>query len=376
LYLILEQEGETMRNFKYLLFILVCMACVMPTKVSACTGIQVQATDGSVVFARTMEFGTPLKSNILFVPRAQNWISQAPNNSDGMTWQNQYAFLGVNAFNKKFFIDGVNEKGLYIGCFWFPGNAKYQEESENTANIVTPQMLATLVLGSCATIEDVQKKISEITLVGVEFKELNMVLPLHWVVMDSTGKGLAIEPIGGNVVVKENPVGVFTNSPTFSWHLQNLSNYINLTPSNSQPLKIDEFIINGIGQGTGLLGIPGDLTPPSRFVRAALYRNAAEKVDTTDSAINQAFLLINNISIVKGIARETSSNGKTSYDHTQWTAVYDLKRHRCYFRSYNNQDINMVQLDKLPLDGDQVLSIPLWDTKPDFNDATGKAAPL
>lgn len=364
-----------MRNSKRFLVLFCCAIFISSAAIAhACTGVKIQSTDGAVTFARTLEFGTSLNSNILFIPREQSWVSPAPDGTDGMTWQNKYAFLGPNSFGEKVFLDGLNEKGLYLGAFWFPKIANYPKITGGApANIIAPQAFGSLILGTCATLDDVRKKISEITLVGVTFEKMGMVLPMHWIVMDNTGKSIVIEPIDGKIVVTDNPVNVFTNSPPFTWHLQNLSNYMNLTSKNCDSKKIRDYTVNSIGEGSGMLGLPGDFTPPSRFVRIALLSNAVDPIATVDDAINQAFMLISNISIVKGLAKTVNPNGSISVDYTQWTAVYDLKRHRCYFKTYDNQDVRMVQLDKLPLDGKQVLTIPMWDSKPEYKDITGQA---
>ncbi|SIN79020.1 linear amide C-N hydrolase [Halodesulfovibrio marinisediminis] len=341
---------------------------------NACTGIKVQSKDGATMFARTLEFNTPFKSNIMFVPKGQTWTSQAPNNQKGMTWKNQYAFLGPNGFDERMFFGGINEKGLYIGGFWFPQHAEYPTPTANdTTKIVEPVLVTALILGTCGTLEDVQKKIDEVQIAGVKYEKLGMIPPMHWIVIDSKGNAIVIEPLNGKITITQNPVGVITNSPQFTWHLQNLSNYMNVTADNCTRQKINDFTATPIGAGSGMLGLPGDFTPPSRFVRAALYSNAATPVQTADEALNLAFMLISNISIAKGLVRTNEQNGTQSTDYTQWTAVYDLQRRRCYFKTYDNQEIRVVHLDNLPKDGKKTLSIPMWDTKPEYKDMTEQA---
>lgn len=364
-----------MQNLTRFLVLICCTVWISNIATAqACTGIRVQSTDGAVTFARTLDFRAPIKSNLLFVPRGQTWTSPAPNDKKGMTWQNKYAFLGPNGFDEKLFLGGINENGLYIGAFWFPQLAEYQKATdEEIAKIVAPSTFSALLLGTCATLEDVRNRVAQIKLVGVIYEKLGMIPPVHWYAMDSNGKALVIEPIGGEVVITENPVGVFTNAPQFLWHLQNLSNYMNLTSANCNPKKIHNYTATSIGLGAGMLGLPGDFTPPSRFVRAALLSNAADPVKTVDEAVNQGFMLISNISIAKGLVKTVDQDGSPSVDYTQWTAVYDLKRRRCYFKTYDNQNVRVVHLDKLPHDGKQILTIPMWDSKPEYKDMTEQA---
>jgi len=361
-----------MRKILYCLTVMFCAAsCIIITETAnACTGIEIQSADGAVMYARTLEFGVPLKSNVMFIPKDQEWTSPAPDNKKGMTWKNTYAFLGPSAMNKRLFIGGINEKGLYIGVFWFPNMAEYAKPSgTDTSRMVAPADIAPLILGTCGTLKDVESTFEKIEVVGVKNEELGMIPPMHWIVVDSEGNSIVIEPLAGEIVIAKNPVGVFTNSPEFLWHLQNLSNYINLSAENVPSQKIKDYTAVAAGEGTGMLGLPGDYTPPSRFIRAALLRNAVEPVKTSDEALNQALMLISNVSIVKGLAR----NGSEVADYTQWTGIYDLQQKRFYFRTYNNQDIRVVHLDKLIKEQKSVVSIPMWDVKPTYSDVTDQA---
>lgn len=358
-----------MQNIPRYLYALLCaILCLTITGVAnACTGIQVQATDGAVMFARTLEFGTPLKSNIMFVPTDQSWASSTPDNKKGKTWNNTYAFLGTNILDERIFIDGINEKGLYVGGFWFPNMANYAKPvGEATSRMMAPVDVVSFLLGTCSTLKGVEKAFENIEIVGVKNEQLGIIPPMHWIVIDNAGNAIIIEPLAGEIVIAKNPVGVFTNSPQFLWHLQNLSNYINLSAENISSKKFKEYTATATGEGTGMMGIPGDYTPPSRFVRAALLRNAATPAKTADEALNQAFMLISNVSIAKGIAR----NGLKIADYTQWTAVYDLQQKRCYFRTYMNQDIRVVHLDTLLEKKDKIVSIPMWDVPPSYKDIT------
>lgn len=340
----------------------------------ACTGLRVMALDKSAIFARTMEFATPLESDILFVPRNQNWKSQAPDGKDGMVWKNTYAFVGPNALGDEILVEGMNEKGLYIGAFWFPNVAEYQKTTPaDNPKTVAPTLFAALALGMCATVQDVKENLQHIKLAAVMFDKMGEVPPLHWYAMDSTGKAIVIEPVNGEIVVMDNPVGVFTNAPPFGWHLQNLANYVNLRPTNAKAEKLGEQTVSQIGQGSGMLGIPGDFTPPSRFVRAALLSNTAKPVKTADEAVNLALTLISNITISKGTVIEDVKDGKNALNYTQWVTVYDLSQKRLYFRTYGNQNIRMITPEELPLDGKKKLLIPMCNVKPEYHNVTNQA---
>jgi len=122
-----------------------------------------------------------------------------------------------------------------------------------------------------------------------------------------------------------------------------------------------------------MLSIPGDFTPPSRFVRAALLANAVEPVDDADEAINLVWNLISNITILIGAVREQGKDGIVGFDYTQWATAYDLSRNSLYFRTYYNHNVNVVHLEKLPLNSKKILFIPMYNVKPSYKDVTDQA---
>ena len=337
--------------------------------------MRVMAKDGSVAFARSLEFGFPTNTNILVAPRGMQWTSSAPNDNKGMQWTSKYAFIGPDAFEMKAPLEGMNEKGLYIGGFWMTkGESKYP--SVNPADFpktISQVDLCAWALGNYATVDEVKENLPKLQLAGVMLKAMHTYALAHWYMMDATGKAIVIEAIDGKVRFTDNPVGVFTNAPYFEWHLDNLRNYINLRPQNVEPFKLGEYTVRPLGEGTGLLGMPGDLTPPSRFVRAAFYANTALKPADADGAVTLGMNLIANFSIPHGVSIAIGSDGKPGYDYTQWTTVYDFSRKALYFRTYINQDYKVVHFNQLPLDGDKTLSIPLWGVKAKYEDVSKQA---
>lgn len=355
-------------------FFMLGLLSLAPTSANACTGIRVKALDGSLVFTRTMEFASDLQSNLMFVPRGLSWQGATPGGKPGMKWKNRYAYIGPNLFDQRVLVEGMNEKGLYVGGFWFPGEAEYQTVTpDDFAQSISPADFANWVLGNFSSINDIKKNISSIKIAGVVLEALGMIPPVHWTVMDAEGNTLAIEPIKGEIQITENLVGVFTNSPSFGWHLTNLRNYVNLGRDNAKPELLGKQKVSPLGLGSGMLGIPGDFTPPSRFVRAALLANAAEPVANADEAVNLAWNLISNITIPIGAARGMTAHEKVEFDYTQWVTVYDLSRQSLYFRTYYSHDVRVVHLKNLPLGGKKILFIPMSNVKPTYKDVSGLA---
>ncbi len=349
---------------------LVLLAWAWPAP--ACTGITIRAGDGSVIFARTLEFAVDIRSEVIVVPRGRDHVGSTPAGRPGLRWRSRYASVGMNAFGQPLLVDGLNERGLHVGVFYFPGFAGYQAiAAADEVRAVAPHELAGFLLGTCADAGEAVEAARGVRVGPVVFKEFGFVLPVHFIVTDASGRSMVLEHVGGELKVHRNPLGVLTNSPTFDWHMTNLSNYVNLTVSDVPPLDVAGKEFKALGQGAGLLGLPGDFTPPSRFVRAVAFSRSALPADTAREGVLQAFHILNQFDIPKGAARSVE-NGKPVADYTLWTAASDLKNLRYYFRTFDNSRIRMIELKSLDLDAKDVKTIPIRGAER-FEDVTGTA---
>lgn len=322
--------------------------------IDACTGIKLTAKDGSSVEGRTLEFGIPVHITTVVVPRNYDFQGTTPKGA-GLAYKSKYAAVGCMAFTDVAILDGLNEKGLGVGTFYFPTFAKYSPTtSENQAQSLSPVEFPNWLLTQFATVEEVKAALSSVVIAPTVVKAWgNQPAPFHYIVFDKSGKGLVIEPIDGKLVVHDNPLGTFTNSPEFTWHMTNLRNFINLSAYNVDSLTLHGVQLDAFGQGSGMVGMPGDFTPPSRFVRAAIYSTAATPSKNADEAVLQAFHLLNNFDIPIGVAREKTGDSYAS-DFTQFTCVRDPQSLKYYFKSYDNQAISAIDLSKFDLDAKAV----------------------
>ncbi len=343
------------------LAVLVCslfLAKVAP----ACTGIRLTAEDGTVVYARTLEFSLNLDSNVIMVPRGYARTGTTPQGENGLKWTSKYASLGANGVGMPVVFDGVNEKGLAVGLFYFPTTAGYMKyHAAEASKTIAPWEVGSWILENFATVEEVKQNIGRIAVAEVVFKGWGFVPPTHYVVHDASGKSIVIEYIEGILHVHDNVLGVMTNSPAFDWHMTNLRNYVNFSLVNVPPVKVGSITLTGLGQGTGMLGMPGDFTPPSRFVRAVAYSTSVLPSKTGEEAVLQAFHILNNFDIPKGTAREEQkdAHGNVIADYTIWTSASDLKARRYYFRTHENSQIRSVDLMKLPLDAKSITTFSM-----------------
>ncbi len=346
------------------------------TTADACTGIRLKAKDGTVVHARTLEFAVDLKSNVVIIPRNYQRSGTTPDGKKGMQWKTKYATIGANGVELPYIFDGLNEKGLAVGTFYFPGTAKYMPYSDAVASkTIAPWEFGSWVLENFATVDEVRKNIDKVVVPSVVLKAWGFAPPVHYVVHDASGKSIVIEFVNGKPVIYDNPLGAMANSPTFDWHMTNLRNYINVSLKPVKELKVGGVVLKPFGMGAGMHGVPGDFTPPSRFVRAALFSHAVFQPKTGDDAVLEAFHILNNFDIPRGTVREEKKDehGNVEADYTVWTSANDLKRKRFYFRTYNDSRIRMVDLTKFDLNAKNIVVIPM-DSKEEIKELTIKDA--
>lgn len=344
-------------RFVSLLTLAITAILCFPMSAAACTGFFVQAKDGGIAYARSMEFAADLKSKVAIIPRGVSYTAVMPDGTSGLKWKTKYGILGMNVFDKPLFLDGFNEQGLQVGMYYFPNCAKYAAYDKSKARqSLGPTEFGTWLLSRFATVEEVKQHVKDVRIVPTVLKELGESPPLHTLVVDATGESIVIEPINGELIVYDNPVNVLTNAPTFDWHLTNLRQYIHLDTKESASIKLGKLRLDKIGAGSGMIGIPGDITPPSRFLRAAYYVNMLPRQQTVEQGLNLVMRLMNYFFITKGMVME---KGQPSLEYVQWLSFADLKNKRLYFSTYDNMNIRMVDMKKLKLDSGRFRQIDI-----------------
>ncbi|MCH9621637.1 MAG: putative protein YxeI [Chlamydiia bacterium] len=324
----------------------------------ACTGLNIQAADRSCVNGRTVEFGEPLDLSVAVIPRNTTFTAETPLGK-GMTYKSKYAVIGAYCFDKIVLMDGMNEKGLSAGAFYFPGYASYVKTTkQNQSKALSPLDFTNWLLTQFATLEEVKKALSSVIITNTVFKEWhkNLSPPMHYIVYDKSGKSIVIEPLDKTLKVYDNSVGVITNSPTFDWHMTNLNNYINLSPYNVTEGSLQDLPLKTFGQGSGMLGLPGDFTPPSRFIRAAFFSKSAVNLRDSQAAALQTFHILNQFDIPMGTVR-SKERRKTSYDYTMFTSVKNPKTLKYYFRTYKDQAIKSICLKQFDLNAPNIKTL-------------------
>lgn len=318
-------------------------------QIFACTGLMLNTKDQKYVHGRTLEFAIELDATLAVIPREYAFKGAT------FDYTSKYGVLGTITFDHLAILDGINEKGLSVGTFFFPGFAGYvKNTNENKKKGLSPADFPNWIITQFGTIEELKAALSTISIVEEKVPGWGETAPpFHYIVYDKTGHCIVIEPVNGELNVYDNPLGVLTNSPQFDWHLTNLRNFINLTAINAKPFKFRGLEFTGFGQGSGMVGLPGDFTPPSRFVRATIYSAVALPSATSEEAIFQTFHILNQFDIPVGAIRE-ESNGKVYSDYTMLTCARDPANLTYYFKTYDDSTIRVADLKKFDLQAKDV----------------------
>lgn len=328
------------------------------SSVFACTGISLFAKDGGYVQARTIEWGDSfLASEYVIIPRNLSQTSYTPTGVNGLKFKSKYGVVGLAVLQKEFIAEGLNEAGLSAGLFYFPHYGKYPEyDPKQNSRTVSDLQFVAWILSNFSTINEVKKAVEQVRIVSLD--KANPSSTVHWRIGEPSGRQVVLEFENGKPCFYENEVGVLTNSPGFNWQVTNLNNYVNLFPGNAPTQKIGNATLFPFGAGSGFLGIPGDITPPSRFVRIAFYKATAPQQETSDETVLQCFHILNNFDIPIGVE---FAPGKVPDipSASQWTSAIDLSQKKVYYKTMYNNTIRCINLNDIDFNTISYQSHPL-----------------
>ena len=312
-----------------------------------CTSITLKSADQKFLMARTMDFSFELEPEMVIYPR--NYPIKFSRIEAPL--KTHYGFMGLSKNIGGYLLaDGVNEKGLSIAALYFEGYAQYQEENEDAINIGAHEAVQ-YVLATCTNAEEAIHFFITHNIVAIKLDYLGVVPPLHWTILDPTGAAYIVELTKYGVEVHENKIGVLTNSPNYEWHLTNLRNYIGMDPHQVEPRVLYGQEFKPFGQGSGTFGLPGDYTPPSRFVRTLYSKLSAQTADNETELVVNASHILNGVDIPKG----SVITQRSSIDYTQYTS-YILNNSQTYFyRLYNTLKFEEINLNDYDLDSSTLI---------------------
>lgn len=253
------------------------------------------------------------------------------------------------------YYDATNEKGLSIAALNFPQNADYKQFSEGKDNI-TPFELIPWILGQCVTVGEAEKRLMRINLLNENFSNELPLSPLHWIISDNE-RSITLESVKSGIKVYDNPVGVLTNNPTFDYQLFNLNNYMSLTndvPHNTfdknNDLKLEQY-----SRGMGAMGLPGDFSSMSRFVKATFVKMNSVSDENENEGVSQFFHILQSVAMPRGCVKVSDDN----YAITIYSSCCNTDRGIYYYTTYSNNRINAVDMHKENLNGNALIAYPL-----------------
>ena len=322
------------------------LSCTFFYYLSACTGISFTARDGSFILARTAEWGgSDLQSRYVVVPRGFRHTALTSTGGTGLIFNGRYGYVGVAASQDQFVLEGLNEKGLSAGLFFFPGYGQYPQYDSTQVDRTVPDMqVVSWILANFSTVQEVIDHFDEIIVTKL-FPEAQT---SHWRVGEPSGRQIVIEIVDGKANFYENKIGVLTNAPDFPWHVRNLNNYVNLAFGEADGNAFSAWPeVRRFGAGTGMIGLPGDVTPPSRFIRAAYYQATAPQYPTGAETVMSCFLILNNFDIPIGVERQKGQDPTDIPGATQFTTAVDTKGLKMYWRTCWNSTIRCIDLTSI-----------------------------
>ena len=321
--------------------------CLAVTDVAnACTGIMLKTKDNATVVARTMDWsGAEMNNMYTIVPRGHNQQSLLPDGTmNGLAFRSLYGYAGISVEQPEFMVDGTNEAGLSAGLFYFPNYGKYEpyDEADKDISLADFQVVS-WILSRFSTIDQVKAAINDVRIINVDPSASTV----HWRITEPSGRQVVLEIVNGVPNFYENEIGVLTNSPGFPWHLTNLNTYVNLHPGTAGPTKFGPITLRAFGSGSGLRGLPGDFTPPSRFVRAAFLKTFASEQATAYDAVQQTFHILNNVDVPSGVQFAVGQSPTDMPAATQWTVSTDLQNKIIYYHTMYNRMVRSINMNDI-----------------------------
>ena len=262
---------------------------------------------------------------------------------------NHFAIMGMGIVSENYplYFDAVNEKGLCVAGLNFPGNAVYNVPIDGKYN-VAPFEVILWILSQCKTADEAKMLMSRANIIDIRFNRKYGLTPMHWIVSDSN-KSVVFEPTYNGLMVYDNPTGVLTNSPEFPMQMHNLNNYMSLSPTDPQNTFSPELQLEKYSRGMGALGLPGDYSSESRFVRGVYVSHNAVECEGEEESVNQFFHILSSVEMPKGCI--VTENG---YEHTIYSSCINADKRIYYYTTYESNRIYKAELEKYDINTDKL----------------------
>lgn len=305
-------------------------------------------------FGRTLDYEFSYGEEITITPRNFEFKLR-----DMESLKNHYAIIGMAfvAEDYPLYYDAVNEKGLAMAGLNFVGNAFYKGKIEGKENIAQFELIP-WILGKCKSVEEARALLEKINIDNTPFSDKLPISALHWIIADKN-EAITVEAVKEGLKIYDNPVGVLTNNPTFDKQMFNLNNYRHLSPKTPDNHFSDKLELERYSRGMGAIGLPGDLSSQSRFVRAAFVKLNSISKDNEEESVSQFFHILNSVEQQRGCCEV--AEGK--FEITIYTSCCNCDKGIYYYTTYNNHQITAVDMNRVNLEGDTLTRYPIVDTE-------------
>ena len=352
---------------------ILALALALPaSSMWACTALMITDKQGNGYSGKTMEYATAMPFEMVYLPISTKVISLAPNGRPGLSFETQYAVLGVGidaglGAGTDMMAEAVNDQGLSVSSNQLNKSETPSFSGGGKAQYLAATDLGLYILGKCKTVGEVRKALEsgeirvwlpKLTIMG------NVAVPLHYIFFDKTGAGIVVEYLDGKQNIYDNPVGVVTNAPDFGWHLKNLSNYAFLSNQDKNNGTFGKLKVEAPDSGNALSGLPSSQISAGRFVKAAYYVQYARKTNSPEEAVIMLAHILNNfdrpfdLTTDRGFAGEGGGSKPTSSEVTLFTWMSDKVRNRFYLRAIGALNFVTFEIDKLK-SIQRVVKVPL-----------------
>ena len=301
-------------------------------------------------FGRTLDYEISYGERVVITPR--NFLLDFLKVKDMKT---HYAMIGVATVVDGYplYFDGTNEEGLSMAGLNFPGNADYKEEKKGMDN-VTPYEFIPWILGQCANVEEAKNVMVNMNLINTCFNSELPLAPLHWIISDKE-RSITIESVKEGLKIYDNPVGILTNNPPFESQMFNLNNYMSLSKGNPVNNFAPSLQLDAYSRGMGAIGLPGDLSSMSRFVKAAFTKMNSCSGDSESESISQFFHILGSVEQQRGCV----VLGKDKYEVTLYTSCCNTDKGIYYYTTYENNQITGVDMHREDLNSNRLIVYPI-----------------
>ncbi len=308
-----------------------------------CTAVTYKTDD--FYFGRNLDYDCSFGESVVITPRNYEFKIHCADMPE-----KHYAIIGMAHVHSGYplYYDAANETGLCMAGLNFVGNAVYNKPCRDKENVAQYEFIPWL-LARCSSVREVKVLLENTNITDTPFDSFP-VASLHWLIADKY-ECIAAEPLSGGIKIYENPAGVLTNNPPFPYHMSSLNSYMQLSPKPPINNFSDKLELKAISRGMGAIGLPGDLSSQSRFIRAAFVRaNSVSESDETGS-VSQFFHILSSVEQQRGCCE--LDGGK--YEITIYSSCINADKGIYYYKTYNGFNVNAVDMYKENLNGDRII---------------------